>query len=66
MNCEMCDSGKAALYCKHLLAYVCSSCHQQLPDELHFCSFRERAPESPGALGPESGKGPQVSMEVIS
>ena len=64
MACEMCDSGQAALYCKHLLAYVCDSCHAKLPDELHYCSYTERAPQSPGVLGPENGRGPQVSEGV--
>ena len=66
--CEVCRSGKAALFCKHLMAYVCASCHALVPTQLHYSStIPERAsPKSPGALGPESGKGPQVSMEVIS
>ena len=66
--CEVCRSGKAALFCKHLMAYVCASCHALVPTQLHYISIiAERAsPKSPGALGPETGRGPQVSMEVIS
>lgn len=64
--CEVCGEGNAALFCKHLMAYVCASCHALVPTQLHYSStIPERtSPKSPGALGPETGRGPQVSMEA--
>ncbi len=65
MMCEFCESEDATLFCSYLRMYVCSSCHEyeKYRYDDHFCSFEERAPQSPGTLGPE-GKGPQVSWGI--